>query len=63
MKIDVERLREDLIDYYGVAAFRGMSVAMMDVFEVEDASEEELIKLAKDARWDLRKYEDDEYER
>ena len=63
MKIDIERLREDLIDYYGVAAFRGMSVAMMDVFEVEDASEEELIKLAKDARWDLRKYEDDEFER
>ena len=63
MKIDVERLREDLIDYYGVAAFRGMSVAMMDVFEVDEASPEELIKLAKDAGLDLRKYKVDEYER
>ena len=63
MQIDIERLREDLIDYYGVAAFRGMPVAMMDVFEVEDASPEELIKLAKEAGWNLREYEEDEYER
>lgn len=63
MKIDIERLREDLIDYYGVAAFSGISVAMMDVFEVEDASEEELIKLAEEAGWDLTEYEEDEYER
>lgn len=59
MQIDIEKLRSDLIDYYGTAAFSVAPVAMMDVFEVEDASPEELIKMAKQAGFNLRKYEED----
>lgn len=63
MQINIEKLRSDLMDYYGTAASSGFSVAMMDVFKVEDASKEELIKLAKRAGLNLREYEGDEFER
>ena len=59
MLIDDEKLRRDLIDYYGSAAFSGMPAAMIDVFDIERASIEELVRLARQAGFNLRNYEDD----
>lgn len=53
--IDIERLREDLIDYFGTAMFCNPN-AMMDLEKVKKASEEELIRIAKDNKFELDKY-------
>ena len=58
MDIDFDRLREDLIDYFGTAM--GMfPMAEMDVSKVERASDGESIKIAKQNGFDLRKYEEE----
>lgn len=56
MEIDIERLRTDLLDEYGTAVFSGFPMAIMDLVDVEQATEEELIKLAKEKRMNLGKY-------
>lgn len=55
MKIDYERLRTDLLDYYGTA-IGSFSIALMDVIEVERVSEEELVEVAQKLKVDLTKY-------
>ena len=55
--IDVEKLRKDLIDYFGTA-MSFMPIAMMELSEVQKANENELIKIAKDNGFDLSKYEE-----
>ncbi len=57
MEIDIERLSKDLIDYFG-SAVNINNVAYIDVIRVENASEEELIKIAIENRFNLKKYED-----
>ena len=37
MQFDIERLREDLKDYYGTAMFNGFPMAMMEVDKVSRA--------------------------
>ena len=53
--IDVEKLRKDLIDYFGTA-MSFMPIAMMEISRVEKATKEELIKIAKENGVDLSKY-------
>lgn len=53
--IDIERLRDDLIDYFGTAMFYNPA-AMMDLEKVRKASDEELIEIAKNNGFDLDKY-------
>ncbi len=55
-KIDTEYLRSDLLDYFGTAAFSIAPLAMADVACVENAEEDELVQIAQECRWDLRKY-------
>lgn len=55
--MDIKKLRRDLIDYYGSAMFSGFPMAVVELSEIERASEKELIKLAKNAGFDLKKYE------
>ena len=56
MNIDFERLRRDLIDYFGTAM--GIyPMAVMEVAKVEHASEQDLIRIAKQNGFDLSKYE------
>ena len=53
--IDYEKLRKDLIDYFGTA----MSInpmAIMDLSRVESASDYELVEIAKRNNFDLNKY-------
>lgn len=56
MLIDVERLRADIMDYYGTAAFSGFPAAIVDLARVERMSGEELVRFAEDHHFDLSKY-------
>lgn len=55
MNIDIERLREDLINYFGTASSYN-PIAMMDLIKVENASDDEIIKIAKKNNFDLKQY-------
>ena len=55
--IDIEKLREDMKDdclgaYFG----GGFGVALIESFDVEKASPEELVKMAQNNGIDLRRY-------
>ena len=56
MNIDYERLREDLINYFGTAMVL-FPVAVMDVIKVENASHSELLQIASQNGFDLSNYE------
>ena len=53
--IDIERLRDDLINYFGTAIFYNPA-ALMDLEEVKKADEEKLIDIAIKNSFDLNKY-------
>ena len=55
-EIDFERLREDLVDYFGSAMFNGFPAAVIDVTQVETASNEQLIQIAQSNGFDLNNY-------
>ena len=55
MEIDIERLRYDLISYFGTSTSFFLK-AYMDVIEVEKASYEELINIALNNEFDLNDY-------
>lgn len=56
-EINYKKLRKDLIDYFESAYFvGGYGAALVDVSKIENASEEELIKIAKDNKFNLNKY-------
>ena len=55
-EIDVEKLRDDLIDYFGTAMTTGYGAAMVDIQKIEKASAEEVIKIAMENRIDLSNY-------
>ena len=55
--IDFERLRRDLADDRYAGAFAGMPAMMMEAWEIEDASERELLELAAQGGIDLDDYE------
>lgn len=44
--IDIEKLRQYIIDYYGTAMINSSPTAMMDLLEVENASNEKVLSLA-----------------
>ena len=46
MYVDVDELRERLIDYYGTAMFNGFPMAMFDLEKVKRMSDEEIIEEA-----------------
>ena len=53
--MELEKLRKDLIDYFGTAMIYN-PMAMMDLEKVRKASEEELIDIAMDNKFNLNKY-------
>lgn len=55
MDIDYEKLREDLIDYFGTA-MKFMPMAIIELSKVENASNEELINIALKNGFDLNEY-------
>ena len=54
--IDFEKLREDLINYFGTAMSSGYGMAVIDLVRVERASYEELISIALECGFDLNDY-------
>ena len=56
--MDYRKLKEDLRDYFGTAMLSGFTLAAIETISVDRASESELLKLAKYAGLNLRKYED-----
>ena len=57
-KMDYRRLQEDLRDYFGSAMLSDFPMTAIEAVSVDRASESELLKLAKHAGLNLRKYED-----
>lgn len=57
MEIDIEKLRKDLIDYYGTAMFNASPLAIIELSKVENASPQELINIALKNNFDLTEYE------
>lgn len=54
--IDIEKLRNGLIEYFTSAMFIVSPVALVDLTEVENARDEMVIKIALDNKFDLSKY-------
>ncbi len=61
IEVDVDQLRESLIDHAGSASGVGFPAAMLDVVDVEDESPQELLAQAEREGLDLRDFvvEDD----
>ena len=60
--VDVDQLRESLLDRAGSAAGAGFPAAMLDVMDIEDESPQELLSRAEREGLDLRDFavEDDD---
>ena len=56
MEIDIEKLRNDLMDYFG-SSLSFYPNATMDLIEVENASDLKLIEIAISNNFDLQNYE------
>ena len=56
MNYDFESLRDDLMDYFGTATFSGFPMAMVDLSDVERASNEQLLHMAMQNGLNLSKY-------
>ena len=56
-EINIEKLRTDLKDYFESAYFiGGFGAALIDISKIENATEEEIIKIAKENKFDLNDY-------
>lgn len=55
-KIDIDKLRQDLIDYYTSAMFMVSPVALVDLTEVENADSEKVKKIAINNGFNLDNY-------
>lgn len=62
IEVDVDQLRESLLDRAGSAAGVGFPAAMLDVMDIEDESPQELLARAEREGLDLRDLAvDDDY--
>lgn len=57
MNIDVDRLRKDLADDSYAGAFSGMPAMMMEAWEIENASDDEVIRQAIERGIDISVYQ------
>ena len=55
MNIDYEKLRDDLINYFG-SALSYTTIAVMYIIKIENASYDELIQTAEQNGFDLNDY-------
>lgn len=54
--IDIERLREDLEEYFTSAMFMVSEFAMIDMVDVKTATPEELLEIANKNKFNLNNY-------
>ena len=57
MEIDVDELRDYMVDYCGTAAFPDSPAAILDVVDIEQMDGYELCEKAKDLGINLEKFE------
>lgn len=58
MIIDVDELRKDLVnDSYGAFFGGGFGGALIESFDLQNASDEEIVRIAQNKGIDLSKYE------
>jgi len=57
MNIDYERLRSDLIDYYGTAMIYN-PMAVVELSDVQNSSNDRLVQIAIQNGFDLSDYEE-----
>ena len=62
VEIDVERLRKDLINYFGPAVSYNPN-AMGDIINIENATPQELVRIVDKTSLDINDYIIEEYER
>lgn len=53
---DIERLRMDLMDYFGTGACSGMPAMFFEVMDIQSMSADSLIALAENNGFDLEDY-------
>ena len=56
---DIEKLRRDLIDYYGAAMNNGFSMAVIELSKIESGTDEEIIEIATKIGINLNRYIED----
>ena len=54
--LDLDRLRSDLQDYFTSAYFMVSPLAIMELSQIDDATDIELIKMAQKNGFSLKKY-------
>ena len=57
MRIDIERLRRDLKDDSYAGAFSGMPAMLIEAWDIDRMSDEQVIREAKKRGIDLSKYQ------
>lgn len=57
IRVEIEALREYLLDYCGSAMFLGFPAAVLDVVDIEQADSYELCQMAERLGIDLHKFE------
>lgn len=55
--IDIESLRSDLEDYFSTGAFNGTAEMMIEVQEIQQMTDDEVVRKAQSAGFDLLKYQ------
>ena len=63
MELDIERLRNDLMNYFGTAMFSGFSMAIIELLKIENATDEEILEIAQNNNFDLGNYINEGYSR
>lgn len=56
MEIDFERLRSDLIDYFGTGMISGIGALTINISVIERASHDKLIEIAINNNFNLENY-------
>ena len=56
MNINIDKLRKDLADDRYAASFAGIPEMIMEAWEIESLSDEEILELARRDHINLRKY-------
>lgn len=58
MLIDIETLRNDLLEEdFGAYFVGGFGGAMLESFQIQDSTPEQLVRIARERGFDLRDYE------
>ena len=56
---NIRAIKRELMDYYGTAMTAGMPMAMVDLGDLEELSDDELVELARENGINVEKYNED----